>query len=325
MKLCLKPWIVLATLALGVINSVPAAAQPYPNKPIRLVVPFGPGGVGDLTARTVSQKMGEAMGQQFIIDNRPSAGGVVAAEMVARAEPDGYTLMLLNNANAVSMAMFKSLPYDTLKDYAMVTTIAAFSAGVLVAPESPVKTTKELIAQARAAGGKFNSATIAIGTAQHLAAELFKSMAGLNHTNVPFNNTGALIAALRGGDVQVAFEFLPPVLGQIRAGALRVVAVSGKTRFGPLPNVPTLDESGLPGYDVISWNGIGAPAKTPRPIVDRLNKEVHAAVSAPAVKQRFADLGIEQNLNTPEGMRGFVTSEIAKWNALIDKTKIPRL
>lgn len=325
MKLCLKPWIVLATLALGVINSVPAAAQPYPNKPIRLVVPFGPGGVGDLTARTVSQKMGEAMGQQFIIDNRPSAGGVVAAEMVARAEPDGYTLMLLNNANAVSMAMFKSLPYDTLKDYAMVTTIAAFSAGVLVAPESPVKTTKELIALARAAGGKFNSATIAIGTAQHLAAELFKSMAGLNHTNVPFNNTGALIAALRGGDVQVAFEFLPPVLGQIRAGALRVVAVSGKTRFAPLPNVPTLDESGLPGYDVISWNGIGAPAKTPRAIVDRLNKEVHAAVNAPAVKQRFADLGIEQNLNTPEGMRSFVTSEIAKWNALIDKAKIPRL
>ncbi len=310
--------------ALLALCPLAAAAQAYPTKPIRLVVPFGPGGVGDLTARTVSQKMGEAMGQQFIVDNRPSAGGVVAAEMVARAEADGYTLMLLNNANAVSMAMFKALPYDTLKDYAMVTTIASFSAGVLVAPESPVKTTKELIALARSSG-KFNSATIALGTAQHLAAELFKSMAGLNHTHVPFNNTGALIAALRGGDVQVAFEFLPPVLGQIRAGALRVVAVTSKTRFAPLPGVPTLDESGLPGYDVISWNGIGAPAKTPRAIVDRLNKEVHAAVNAPAVKQRFTDLGIEQNLNTPEGMRVFVTSEIAKWNALIDKTKIPRL
>jgi tripartite-type tricarboxylate transporter receptor subunit TctC len=307
------------------LSSLPAAAQPFPTKPIRLVVPFGPGGVGDITARTVAQKMGEAMGQQIIIDNRPSAGGVVAAEMVARAEPDGYTLMLLNNANAVSMAMFKQLPYDTLKDYAMVSTLAAFSLGVLVAPDSPVKTTQELIAQARTAGAKFNGGSIAIGTAQHLSAELFKSMAGLNHTNVPFNNTGALIAALRSNDVQAAFEFLPPVLGQIRAGALRAVAVSSKTRFALLPNVPTLDESGLPGYDVISWNGIGAPAKTPRAIVERLNKEAHAAVNSPAVKQRFAELGIEQNLNSPEGMRTFVTGEIAKWNALIDKARIPRL
>jgi len=236
-------------------------SKEYPSKPIRFVVPFGPGGVGDITARTVAQKMGEAMGSQIIIDNRPSAGGVVAAEMVARAEPDGYTLMLLNNANAVSMAMFKSLPYDTLKDYAMVSTVAGFSLAVLVAPDSPMKTTKELIAQARATGAKFNTGTIQTGTAQHLSAELFKSMAALNHTNVPFNNTGAVISALRGNDIQVAFEFLPPILGQIRAGSLRAVAVSSKTRFALLPNVPTLDESGLPGYDVISWNGIGAPAK----------------------------------------------------------------
>ena len=311
--------------AATLICATAAIAQRYPAKPIRFVVPFGPGGVGDITARTVAQKMGEAMGQQIIIDNRPSAGGVVAAEMVARAEPDGYTLMLLNNANAVSMAMFKSLPYDTLKDYAMVSTIAGFSAGVLVAPESPVKTARELIALARNTGAKFNGGSIQIGSAQHLAAELFKSMAGLNYTNVPYNNTGALIAALRGNDIQVAFEFLPPVLGQIRSGGLRVVAVSSKTRFALLPNVPTLDESGLPGYDVISWNGISAPAKTPRTIVDRLNKELHAAANSPPVKQRFAELGIEQNLKTPEGMRAFVTSEIAKWNALIDKARIPRL
>ncbi len=322
MSLHMNTWMVCTAVAL---SSAPALGQIYPTKPIRLVVPFGPGGVGDITARTVSQKMGEAMGQQIIVDNRPSAGGVVAAEMVARAEPDGYTLMLLNNANAVSMAMFKSLPYDTLKDYAMVGTLASFSAGVLVAPDSAVKTTRELISLARSASGKFNSGTIAIGTAQHLTAELFKSMAGLSHTNVPFNNTGALIAALRGGDVQVAFEFLPPVLGQIRAGALRVVAVTSKTRFAPLPNVPTLDESGLPGYEVISWNGIGAPAKTPRAIVDRLNKESHAAVNSATVKQRFSELGIEPNLSAPESMRTFVTGEIAKWNALIDKTRIPRL
>ncbi len=322
MSLILKALTVCIVLTLG---CAPAHAQQYPTKPLRLVVPFGPGGVGDITARTVAQKMGEAMGQQIVIDNRPSAGGIVAAEMVARAEPDGYTLMLLNNANAVSMAMFKRLPYDTLKDYAMVSTIAAFSLAVLVAPDSSVKTTRKLIAQARTAGGKFNAGSIQIGSAQYLAAELFKSLATLNHTTVPFNNTGAVIGALRGNEVQVAFEFLPPVLGQIRAGSLRAVAVSSKTRFTLLPHVPTLDESGLPGYDVISWNGIGAPAKTPRAIVERLHKEVHAAVNSPAVKQRFQELGIEQNLNTPEGMRAFVISEIAKWNALIDKAKIPRL
>jgi len=325
-RLNFKVMLLCATFAL---NAATASAQNdpthYPTKPIRLVVPFGPGGVGDITARTTAQKMGEAMGQQIIIDNRPSAGGVVAAEMVARAEPDGYTLMLLNNANAVSMAMFKSLPYDTLRDYAMVSTVAGFSLGVLVAPDSPVKTTKELIALSRTTGSKFNTGTIQTGSAQHLSAELFKSMAALNHTNVPFNNTGAVISALRGNDIQVAFEFLPPVLGQIRAGSLRAVAVSSKTRFALLPNVPTLDESGLPGYDVISWNGIGAPAKTPRAIVERLNREIHAAVNSPQVKQRFQELGIEQNLNTPEGMRKFVTAEIAKWNALIDKARIPRL
>jgi tripartite-type tricarboxylate transporter receptor subunit TctC len=302
-----------------------AAAQDFPRKPIRFVVPFGPGGVGDLTARTVAQKMGETMGQQIIIDNRPSAGGVVAAEMVARAEPDGYTLMLLNNANAVSMAMFRKLPYDTLNDFAMVSTLGAFRAGLLVSPDSPVKTTRELLAQARNAGGKYNVGTIQIGSAQFLSAELFKSMAGLNNTTVPFNNTAAVLTALRGGDIQAAFEFLPPVLGQIRAGALRIIAVSSKTRFKPLPDVPTLDESGLPGYEVASWNGIGAPAKTPRAVIDKLNREAHAAVNSPPVQQRFQDIGVEANLNTPDGMRQYVTSEIAKWNALIDKAKIPRL
>jgi tripartite-type tricarboxylate transporter receptor subunit TctC len=308
-----------------VVIAAHVSAQSYPSRPLRLVVPFGPGGVGDLTARTVALKMSEAMGQQIIIDNRPGAGGIVAAEMVAKAEPDGHTLMLLNNANAVSMAMFKKLPYDTLKDYAMVSTLGSFRAGVLVAPDSPVKTTKELIAQARTTGIKYNVGTIQIGSAQFLSAELFKSMAGLNNTTVPYNNTAAVIAALRGNDVQAAFEFLPPVLGQIRAGSLRVVAVSSKTRSPLLPIVPTLDESGLPGYEVVSWNGIAAPAKTPRDIIERLHREIHAAVLSPQVRQRFEDIGVEQNLNSPEGMYKYVASEIAKWNALIDKARIPRL
>ena len=321
MNAILKALMVCGVLVAGVAS----AADTYPAKPLRLVVPFGPGGVGDITSRAVMQKMSESLGQQVIIDNRPSAGGIVAAEMVTKAEPDGYTMMLLNNTNAVSAAMFKKLPYDTVNDFAMVTTIGAFSIGVLVAPESPAKSVKDLIALAKASGGKMNIGSINIGTTQYLAAELFKSMSGANITTVPFNNTAAVISALRGGSVQVAFEFLPPVLGQVRAGALRAIAVSSKARFSPLPSVPTLDESGLAGYDVVSWNGIGVPAKTPRAIIERLNREVHAAVNSPQVRQRFQELGVEPNLNTPDGMRKSVVAEIAKWNALIDQARIPRL
>jgi tripartite-type tricarboxylate transporter receptor subunit TctC len=300
-------------------------AQTYPVKPIRLLVPFGPGGVGDITSRAVMQKMSEAMNQQIIIDNRPSAGGIVATETVARSEPDGYTLYLMNNTNAVSAAMFKKLPYDTVKDFAMVSTIGAFSLGVLVSSESPVKSVKDLIAQAKASGGKFNIGTINIGTTQFLSAELLKSMTGIDMTTVPFNNTAGVLTALRGGNVQAAIEFLPPVIGQVKAGGLRAIAVTSKARFALLPDVPTLAESGIPGYEVSSWNGIAVAAKTPKAIVERLNKELHAAVSSAQIRQRFQELGVEQNTSTPDGMRKFLIDEIAKWNALIDKAKISRL
>ena len=241
------------------------------------------------------------------------------------AERVGDVLWLTLNRpaqlNAVSMAMFKALPYDTLKDYAMVTTIASFSAGVLVAPESPVKTTKELIALARSSG-KFNSATIALGTAQHLAAELFKSMAGLNHTHVPFNNTGALIAALRGGDVQVAFEFLPPVLGQIRAGALRVVAVTSKTRFAPLPGVPTLDESGLPGYATDSWFGLVATAGTPADVLSKLNADTLRSMNQADVRERLAAQGLFVKTSTPAELSALMQSELVRWAKVIKSAGI---
>jgi len=299
-------------------------AQPYPSKPIRLLVPFGPGGVGDITSRAVMQKVSENVGQQIIIDNRPSAGGIVATETVAKSDPDGYTLYLMNNTNAVSAAMFNKLPYDTVKDFEMVTTIGSFSIVVLVAPESPVKTVKELIVQSKASNGKFNIGSINIGTTQFLSAELLKSMAALDATSVPFNNTAGVLTALRGGSVHVAMEFLPPVLGQIRANTLRAVAVTSLARSPMLPNVPTLHESGLPGYEVNSWNGVAVAAKTPKAIVERLNKEIHAAVNSPLITQRFQELGVSQNLSTPDGMRKVLVDDIAKWNALIDKAKIQR-
>ena len=321
----MKRIVCIATSILACLPATAVHAQAYPAKPIRLLVPFGPGGVGDITSRAVMQKMSESMNQQIIIDNRPSAGGIVATETVAKSEPDGYTLYLMNNTNAVSAAMFKKLPYDTVNDFAMVSTIGAFSIGVLVSPDSPIKSVKELIAQARATPGKLNFGSINIGTTQHLSAELLKSMAGLDVTTVPFNNTAGVLTALRGNSVQAALEFLPPVIGQIKAGSLRAIAVTSKTRFGLLPDVPTLTESGVPGYEVSSWNGVAVAAKTPRAIVDRLNKEIQAAVSSPQIKQRFQELGVEQNTSTPDGMRKFLVDEIAKWNALIDKSKIPRL
>ena len=315
----------LVSILLPSLFATTLLAQPYPSKPVRLLVPFGPGGVGDITSRAVMQKMSESIGQQIIIDNRPSAGGIVATETVAKSEPDGYTLYLMNNTNAVSAAMFKKLPYDTVKDFETVSTIGGFSIVVLVSPASPAKTIKELISLAKASSGKFNIGSINIGTTQHLSAELFKSIGGLDITSVPFNNTAGVLTALRGGSVQVAMEFLPPVLGQIRANALRAVAVSSMTRSPMLPNVPTLHESGLADYEVNSWNGIAVAAKTPKAIVARLNKEIHAAVNSPLIAQRFQELGVSQNLSTPEGMRKLMVEEIAKWNALIDKTKIQRL
>jgi tripartite-type tricarboxylate transporter receptor subunit TctC len=321
---CVLQWIAVLLALAASLTAIPAVAQPYPAKPIRLLVPFGPGGVGDITSRAVMQKMSEAIGQQIIIDNRPSAGGIVATELVAKSEPDGYTLYLMNNTNAVSAAMFRKLPYDVVRDFAMVSTIGGFSLVVLVSPDSPVKSVKELIAQAKADPGKFNIGSINIGTTQHLSAELLKSMAALDAATVPFNNTASVLTALRGNTIQVAMEFLPPVLGQIRANTLRAVAVTSLTRSPMLPNVSTLAESGLPGYEVNSWNGIAVAAKTPKAIVERLNKEIHAAVNSPQVAQRFQDLGVSSNLNTPEGMRRMLVDEIAKWNALIDKANIAR-
>ena len=315
----------LVSILLPSLFATTLLAQPYPSKPVRLLVPFGPGGVGDITSRAVMQKMSESIGQQIIIDNRPSAGGIVATETVAKSEPDGYTLYLMNNTNAVSAAMFKKLPYDTVKDFETVSTIGGFSIVVLVSPDSPAKTIKELISLAKASSGKFNIGSINIGTTQHLSAELFKSIGGLDITSVPFNNTAGVLTALRGGSVQVAMEFLPPVLGQIRANTLRAVAVSSMTRSPMLPNVPTLHESGFADYEVNSWNGIAVAAKTPKAIVARLNKEIHAAVNSPLIAQRFQELGVSQNLSSPEGMRKLLSEEIAKWNALIDKTKIQRL
>ncbi len=301
-----------------------ASAQNFPTRPIRFLVPFGPGGVGDLTARAVAQKMGVSLGQPVIIDNRPSAGGIIATELVANAEPDGYTLLLLNNSHGISHSLFKKLPYDVAKAFAPVATISTFSVVVLVSPDSKLRSVKDLVALAKASPGKLTVGTIQIGSTQHLSAELFKSMAGIDVLNVPFTNSGAVLTALRGNQVQVAFEITAPVIGQIRGGGLRALAVSPRTRFPGLPDVPTVAEAGVPGYQVTSWNGVAAPARTPKAIINQLNKAVTEAINSPDVKNHFQELGAETYPSTPEAFNAFFASEIAKWGKVIETARIPK-
>lgn len=314
-----------ALLALGLAPwASTALAQAFPSKPLRIVVPFAAGGAGDLTARIVAAEMAQSLGQPVNIENRPGAGGVVAADTVAKAEPDGHTLFLMSNGTAVSASLFKSLPYDTLRDLAPVSTIGTFDLAVVVPADSPFKTLGELVAHARANPGKLNIGSINVGSTQNLAAELLKSSADLNAQVVPFNGTPALVGALRGKQVDAGVEILGPVLGQVKGGALRALAVTGKRRSTALPDVPTTAEAGLPAFQASSWNGLAAPAKTPRAVVERLNKEVAAALAKPDVRKKLADLNIDADPSTPDEAAQLLAADIKRWGAVIDKAGVPK-
>jgi tripartite-type tricarboxylate transporter receptor subunit TctC len=300
------------------------AGQAYPVKPVRILVPFAAGGVADITARVLAQKMSDTMRQQVLVENRPSAGGIIASEAVAKAEPDGYTLLFITNGNAVSATLFKSLPYDTVNDFAPVSTVGFFDLVVLVNADSKIGSLKELVQFARANPGKLNIGTINIGSTQNLAAELFKSMAGIDAQVVPFKATPAVVTALRGNDVHAAFEILAPVLPQIKGGAVKPLAITSTKRFPSLPSVPTVAEAGVPGYQASSWNGVAAPARTPKAIIDKLNREVHTAVASPDVKQRLQDLGVDARASTPAELHDLLVSEIAKWGKVIERAKIEK-
>jgi tripartite-type tricarboxylate transporter receptor subunit TctC len=301
-----------------------ACAQGYPNKPIKIIVPFGAGGIADFTARTVAQKMSESLGQQVIVDNRPSAGGIIASDAVAKADPDGYTLLLMSNGSAVSVGLFKSLPFDTVKDFAPISTLGFFDIALITDNGSRFKTLVELVVYAKANPGKLNIGTINVGSTQNLAGELFKSSAGIDGLIVPFGSTPLLITALRSGEIDVAIEIFGPVMSQVSSKAVRVLAVMGARRFETIPDVPTVQESGIPNFNVASWNALAAPAKTPRDIIARLNKEVNAAVNESAVKKRLAAMGVDAHSSTPEQMQQLLAAEIKRWSDVIGRAKIER-
>jgi tripartite-type tricarboxylate transporter receptor subunit TctC len=317
----LARWLAAAALAAAASG---AAAQTYPTKPVRIVVPFGPGGVADISARAVAQKMGESMGQQVIVENKPSAGGILASETVAKAEPDGYTLLFITNGNSVSESLFKSLPYNSVKDFAPVSTVGFFDFVLFVKNDSDIKSVGDLLARMRANPGRLNIGTINPGSGQHLSAELFKSMAGVDAQIITYKSTPEVITAVISGQVQVGLDIVAPVMAQVKGGALRMIAVSSRQRSPILPDVPTVAESGVPGYESESWNGVAAPVKTPPAIIERLNKEVRAAVASPDVKKRLQDLGIDARAGAPEQLRERLVADIAKWGAVIEKANIPR-
>jgi tripartite-type tricarboxylate transporter receptor subunit TctC len=311
-------------LLLGATLATAGWAQSFPNKPLRIVVPFGPGGVADITARTVAQKLSQNIGQPVVIENKPGAGGVGAADLVAKSTPDGYTMLLMSNASAVTATMFTKLPYDTAKDFAPISTLGFFDIGVVTATESKFKTMGELMAYAKANPGKLNVGSINTGSTQNLAAELFKTNAGVDMQIVPFNGTPAVINALRGGQIDVAVEILSPIMGQIKGGALRALVVTDDQRSPSLPDVPTTKEVGLPNYLASSWNALAVPAGTPKDVVARLNREIVAAVKDPEVSKRLRDMNIEPRTSTPEQTQAFLQSEIKRWGDVIIKANVPR-
>ena len=319
----------LAGAALTAITllAAPVGAQTaFPTKPLKIVVPNAAGGAADITARTVGQKLSEVLGQPVVIENKPSAGGIVAGEMVARSDPDGHTMLLISSGTAVSAGLFKSLPFDTLKDFAPVSKLASFDLVIAVAEGSRFKSFAELLAYGRANPGKLNIGTPQVGTTQNLAAELFLNSAGLQAQIVPFNGTPPVITALRGGSLDAMLDILGPVMPQIKSNALRPLAMLSEKRALNLPEVPTVQESGgsLAKFHAGSWNGLAVPAKTPRDVVLRLSREIQAVMEMPEVKKRLSEVNLYAQGSTPEQAADILAQDVKRWGEVITKAKIDK-
>ena len=311
-----------AALLTGFVTS--AQAEGLSNRPIRIVVPFGAGGVADVTARVVAQQLSTQLGQPVVIDNKPSAGGIVAADTVAKSAPDGHTLFLMSNGSAVTVNLFNNLPFDMVKDFTPVSTLGYFDIGVITDAKSPFKNLGELVSYAKANPGKLNLGSINVGSTQNLAAELFKTTAGIDAQIIPFNGTPAVVTALRGKQVDAAVEILTPIMGQINSKAVNLLAVTGEKRSPLLPAVPTAQESGVKGFVASSWNALAAPSKTPAAVIARLNKEITAAMNSPEVTKKLRELNVQAQASTPEQTAKLLQSEIKRWGDVITTAKIPK-
>jgi tripartite-type tricarboxylate transporter receptor subunit TctC len=310
-----------ASLGLALPRALRAQAA-WPERPITLVVPFGPGGIADLTARTVAQAMSATLKVPIVIDNKPSAGSIVGSAAVAQAAPDGHTLLLMSNANAVSAGLFRKLPFDVQKDFAPVGLLGVFDLALFVAEGSRFRSVRELLDEAKAKPGKLTIATIAVGSTQNLSAELFKSRSGADVLIVPYKGTPAVLTALRAGEVDAAFEILGPMLPQLQAKAVRALAVTSDQRFQALPEVPTMMQAGVANYDLASWNALAAPARTPQAVIDKLNAAANEALKTPSVRDKLLALGVRPQGGTPQQLSALLASEIRHWGEVIRAAKI---
>jgi tripartite-type tricarboxylate transporter receptor subunit TctC len=313
---------VLAAAALALPQM--SQAQNYPSRPIRFVLPFAAGGVADITARLAAEKLGEKLGQRIVIENQPGPGGIAAARAVLSAPPDGHTLGLVSNGTAISVALFNALPFDPAKDFAFISTLGTFALVFGANAQSQFRTLQDFIKAAREQPGKLNVGTIAVGSTQHLGAELFKSTAGLDFQIVPYRGTPEVIIALLRNDVQLMDDFYAAMKGNLGDNQIRALATSGSERASYLPDVPTVQESGVPGYDVTSWNGVVARAGTPAEIVNLLNAKIREVVAMPEVKTKYAELGVEAKASSPEELKARIEADIKKWAAVVEKAGIPK-
>jgi tripartite-type tricarboxylate transporter receptor subunit TctC len=311
-------------LSAGVTFGTAAAQSNYPHDPIHLIVPYGPGGVADVGMRILSEKLSIRLKQQVVVENRPGAGGIIAAKSVALAAPDGYNVLMTGNNNAISVALFKSLPYDILKDFVSTSTTSFFDLLILTRAGSPLKSLADLIKAAKADPGKLNVGTINPGSTQNLAAELFRNSVGVDVTIVPFRTSADMATAVLRGDVDVAFEFYAASSALIADKKMVVLASTGTHRSAYLPDVPTVQEQGIKDFEVVSWNGLSLPAATPKPIVETLTQALNEVLSRPDIKESAKKLGMEMRGSTPEEMTKRMKDDIVKWSAVIEKAGIPK-
>lgn len=305
-------------------TTVTKAAINFPTKPVRIFVPYGPGGVGDLTTRLVTERLSIDVGQQFVVENRPGAGGIAAAAEVMRALPDGYTLDLIGNGAAISATLFRKLPYNVLKDFAPISVTGSFEILLAVADKSAYKVLNQVVDAAKKGPGKLNLGAINPGSTQNLSAHLFQQVTGADYTIITYRTTPDLVTALLRGDVDLGFDFYAGLGGVVGPGKLRVIATSGENRDPLLKDVPTAKESSFPDYIVTSWNGLAAPVKTPTDIINLLSAEVNRALADPKIQAKALRLGIDATGSTPQQMRERMAADIAKWRAVIEKVGIPK-
>jgi len=312
-------------LSILLLFAVPAAqADTYPSRPVRIIVPYGPGGIADVTMRMVAQNLSQHLGQQFFIENRPGAGGIVGMQSAKEAPADGYTLVMLGGGLTIAKALFKSLPYNIETDFTPVSTTASYGLVIATKSGSPYKTINDVIAGAKARPGTLNFGTINAGSAQNLSAELFRTMAGVDVTIVPYKTTPDLANAVLRGDVDVAFEYYVGFQSPIINNQMTVLATTGQRRASNLPDVPTVIESGLPTYEVTSWNGLAVPAATPADIVTLLNRAVDSALKSPEVQKFSSEAGMDARSMSSDELRNRIKNDVAKWSQVIEKAGIKK-